>query len=260
MIGINSTDEERTRILEKRTLTVVPWDKEKEMKLLDPDISIRRAIVQHARSMDLMGACLKLEGMETMPVFSGKSLSESIHRTMQGRGNLQSLAKMLTVLEKVTENAVLIEVEEYRHAQRSTARRVGEMCQYVSAFYDEAMLYPVKITVEQRKMKDKAQIYMIVTVGSLGIEELIGKQKEALPTTRVTSNHTDVGESLPTGIASFTLSIAQLVKKLNKKEGILLKNFPDQMLTEQQMEIKRKVLEKDMRKEQGVVKPVVRGR
>lgn len=260
MIGINSTDEERTRILEKRTLTVVPWDKEKEMRLLDPDISIRRAIIQHARSMDLMGAYLKLEGMETMPVFSGKTVDESLYRTVQRKGSILDLAKLFTVLEEVAENAVLIEVEEYRHIQRNNAKSIGEMCQYVSAFYDESLLYPVKFTVEQRKMKDRAKVYMVITVGKIELEKLMGNQKEALPGARVTSNHTDVGESLPKGTASFSISIAQLVKKFNKKEDILLKNFPDQMLTERQMEIKRKVLEKDMRKEQGVVKPVARGR
>lgn len=260
MIGINSTDEERTRILEKRTLTVVPWDKEKEMKLLNPDISIRKAVIQHARSMDLMGAYLKLEGMETMPVFSGKTVDESLYRTVQKRGSILDLAKLFTVLEKVAENAVLIEVEEYRHTKRNTARRIGEMRQYVSAFHDGAMLYPVKITVEQRRTKDAARIYMIITVGKIELAKLITNQKEALSGARVTSNHTDVGESLPNGTASFTISIAQLVKKLNKKKDILLKNFPDQMLTEQQMKIKREVLEKDMQKEQRLIKPVVKGR
>lgn len=260
MIGINSTDEERTRILEKRTLTVVPWDKSKEMKLLDPDISIRRAIVQHARSMDLMGAYLKLEGMEIIPVFSTKSLNESIHRTMQKKGDIQDLAKLFTVLKKVAENAVLLEAERYRHEQRNASKYVDEMRQYISAFHDETILYPVKITVEQRKIEDRARVYMVVTVGKIEMDRLVKKQKEALPNARVTSNHTDVGESLPDGTASFTLSIAQLVKKLNRRESILLKNFPDQMLTKRQIEIKRKVLEKDMQKEQGLKKTVARGR
>ena len=255
MITINSTDEERVQILENKTLTIVPWDEKKEMLLSDPDMSIRKALIEHAHAMGVMGVSLKMEGMETQPLFSRKSLDESLYRMVQCQGKIQDLAKLFTVLKEVSENAVLIEVEEYRHKKRQIAKQIGEMRQYITAFCDNDRVYPVKITVEQKIVKKEARVYMIVSVGRLDLKKVLENQKEALPSARGTFDRQIVAdESLRSGTASFNVSLARFIKLFKRKEEILLKHFPDAMLTDQQKQMKELLKLKDMRKEEGPIR------
>ena len=84
---------------------------------------------------------------------------------------------------------------------------------------------------------------MVITVGMIEIE---GKTKEALTNTRV---HPEMGESLPAGGASFNVSVPQFISHFNSEEGIILKNLPNGLLTENQQKIKQKVLKADSVKE-----------
>lgn len=56
---------------------------------------------------------------------------------------------------------------------------------------------------------------MVITVGEVAID---GKIKEALTNTRV---HPKMGESLPAGDASFTITIAEFISNFNREEGII---------------------------------------
>jgi hypothetical protein len=80
------------------------------------------------------------------------------------------------------------------------------------------------------------------------LNDLQVKKEEALPNVGVHPSETD-GESLTAGGASFNISVQHLVKIFNRNENVILKNFPDRMLSESQMEIKEKVIRADLEKE-----------
>ena len=157
--------------------------------------------------------------------------------------DLANLGRVLSVIDDVCLNAEKIEVEPYRHSQPKTGTGFKQMHQYISAFHDMDYIYPVKITIREAESKQANRFYMVITVGMIDIEDKI---KEALTNTRV---HPESGESLPAGGASFSLNIPQLISTFNREEGIILKNLPNGLLDDTQIQIKQKVIEADMQHE-----------
>ena len=109
----------------------------------------------------------------------------------------------------------------------------------MSAFHDMANIYPVKITVNETEKKQRNRFYMVITVGEVAIDEKI---KEAITNTGVHSDKSE--ESLSAGDASFTITIADFISNFNREEGIILKNLPDGLLTDEQQQIKHRILER----------------
>ena len=152
----------------------------------------------------------------------------------------------MTVLEPVCYNAIKIEVEPYRHANRRQYDEIKHCHQLLSAFHDGAKAYPVKITINEKE-NQKNQFYMVITVGEIDIS---AKLKEALTNTGV-SHHGDE-RGLSDGGASFIISIPSFVASFKRNESIIIKNLPDGLLSNEQRDIKQRVLEADIQKETEV--------
>lgn len=88
---------------------------------------------------------------------------------------------------------------------------------------------------------------MIITVGKIEILDFTEKLKRSVAYTGVHPSQKD-GESLFSEDASFTINIQHLVELFNTSEGIILKNLPDGLLSEEQREIKTMILIKDAEK------------
>ncbi len=88
---------------------------------------------------------------------------------------------------------------------------------------------------------------MVVTVGEIDIS---AKLKEAL--TNTGASHQSDERSLSDGGASFVISIPAFVADFKRSESIIIKNLPDGILSEEQRDIKQRVLEADAQKETEV--------
>jgi hypothetical protein len=251
MIAIFSSEKERYLELKDRILTVVPWDRKKEIIVREQNKTISQSLLSFAKELELVGSYFHMEGMEEPLLFNKRVVGESIAAMCRQRADLLNLAKLFTVLSEVLSNAILLEVEEFRHRNLNKAKQIAGVYQYVSAFCDEEILYPVKITVERYKKVQRSKVHVVITVGRISLELLEIKKEEALPNVGVHPSEKD-GESLAAGVASFNINIQHLVKLFNRNESVILKNFPDEMLLEKQREIKSEVKQSDLANEERI--------
>jgi hypothetical protein len=219
MIAISSGETERYLELKDRILKVVPWDREKEITIREPDKTISQSLLSYSKELGLVGSYFHMEAIEEPLLFNKRGVGESIAAMCRQRADLLNLAKLFTVLPEVLSNAILLEVEEFRHSNLNKAKQIDGVYQYVSAFCDEEVLYPVKITVERYKKVQRSKVHVVITVGRIFLEALDIKKEEALPNVGVHPSKID-GESLTAGVASFNIDIQRLVELCNRKERI----------------------------------------
>lgn len=236
-MNIESTENEKYEEIKDKYINIVSWDKTKEMGLYDPKQSISSRFLEYARNnLKLFDHKIKMQNLDHTVKFNKRSLNDSIANMCRQKSDLKNLAKLFTVLDAVSGNAVLIDVESYNHPDRNEAKLVDCMYQYLSGFCDEDYIYPVKITVEERKQISDSYLHMVVTVGLI--------KKEALPNVRVHSDNKS-DESLSNRVTSFLISIQDFVKYFNRDERIILQNIPDNLLSDYQKKIKQNVIKND---------------
>ena len=240
-MNINSTEDERYEEIKDKEIKIVKWDESKEIKVFNPNISISKSLYNQANELGLIQQHYKIEGIDHPIKFNNKSLKESISSMCRQKSDLMSLSKLLTVLDEVLNNAIQIQIEEYRHSSRQISKDINCVHQYISGFYDNSMIYPVKVSVFERKHQEDSSIHVVVTVGEI--------KKEALPDTRVQCLSNESHESLRAGVTSFTISISEFVKFFNANESVLLKNIPNAFLSESQISIKEKVIISDIKRD-----------
>lgn len=231
-INIYSTEEERYLELKDRTITIVPWNKNTGLTI--PNSA--GAVKGFAIDLGVKNKMLYFENFSGKVIFNNKSIKKSV--SAQDSSHYENLAKLFTVIESVASNAIKIEEEEYRHRDRNKAAHIKSMHQYVSGFLDEIFIYPVKITIEERYRKNETCTYMMVSVGQIKRED---------STTRVHPSNN--GESVSLWSSSLDLSITDYIKLFNKKQAILIKNFPNYLLDKEQKQIKEQIKKKDVEKE-----------
>lgn len=244
-ITIDSTDAERTKILADKNLTIVVWDRSKELQITDANESTTKGLRRFCTEQGIRNRDIRFHEFDKIIKFTRTTLRESITQMSKRGADLVNLGKLLSVLEPVCQNAIKIEVESYRHESRK-GQDVKQVHQLLSAFHDGEKMYPVKITIHEKE-KQQDQFYMVITVGEIVISD---KQKEALANTGAV-HHTMDG-SLPDGGASFVISIPAFVADFKRDESILLKNLPNGVLSEEQKKIKEIVLEADRQKEKDI--------
>ena len=124
------------------------------------------------------------------------------------------------------------------------------MHHFISAYYnyENNTIYPVKITIQERMNGEGDTIYMIAVVGNYIVNQM---KKEGLPTLRIPD---ESGTERSHGeLPSFELTLTDLISKFNNRTTIFIKNMPDGLLTKEQVELKKDVLIKDVRKEGYIV-------
>lgn len=253
-ITINFTDEERTNILKKKSLRVVPWNKDKEMEITDSEESIAKALRRYSLEQGLIDKMITFNEFDEPIKFTKASLRESIAQMRKQGSNLVNLGKMLSVLELICLNAVKIEVEKYRHVWKK-GQKVKQTHQLLGAFCDEANIYPVKITIHE-KINKTNQFYMVITVGKVRIPDI---KKEGLSNTGAGHLKQEMSGSLPHGGASFDINIPSIISYFKRREKIILKNLPDGLLSEEQRRLKEKVIKKDKEKDQSKLREIQEG-
>lgn len=229
-MNIKSTEEERYEELKNKMLTIIPWNEEKPFIISNPQRSVAKCIADYAKQQGLIEQKYYFPDITLEAKFTRLSVNESIASMCRQRANLLDLAKLFSVFDEVVGNAIRIEDEEYRHLDRSVAKRIVCMHQYISGFCDRELVYPVKITIEEQYAQKNSSIYMIVTIGK--IPRSLLKEKEVISDVRVHPFPVNEnGESLSNGVTSFDISIPDFVSFFKQKQAILIKNIPDKMLT-----------------------------
>ena len=167
---------------------------------------------------------------------TNKCLKESLHIMDKIHAESSLMLKLMTVIKPVFDNAVLVEIEKYRHLEKAKANQIKCSYQYLSAFYDAEKIYPVKITSELNKNMYNSNIHMVITIGQIKMKEVLSPRVHPVY----------AGESVEKGVPSFiTINITDLIKSFNRNQGIIIKNLPNKLLNEEQLNFKWEVKLRD---------------
>ncbi len=244
-ISARSTDAERAAALGGREITIC----QSRRSLLPPvyDETERRSIMDVTRavvsSLHIDSSTYRLEGFPKEVALTNESIKKSFNIMGQRHTDTKLFPEALTVLSEICQNAVLIQIEGDAKANKESHKGVRDVYHWMSAFHDGEKIYPVKLTVEDDKSRDPDKIYFLLTLGETSdISSPIYKKEAAN-----TDLHPGAGEGPSVGRASFKCSITQFISNFNGKHGILLKHFPDSMLSERQRGIKQAVIAHDSR-------------
>lgn len=160
--------------------------------------------------------------------FSKKNLDVSLHHQSEYGGNYAYYVEMLTCLDKLVENAELIEVHE-NYKDDEQLKRTFVL---ISALNSKDGIYPVQFEVKEFYSSTK----------KLYLTAVLTKIKEPAV---VTESHTDYSEASTPLVADSIISLSQLFANVNPSDKRFLKYVPDNFLSTEQIEAKREAQKSD---------------
>lgn len=160
--------------------------------------------------------------------FSKGSLDTSLNHQREYGGSYTDYAEMLTCLEKLIENAELIEV----HKNYKDNEQLKRTFVLMSALSGKDGIYPVQFEVKEFYSSTK----------KLYLTAVLTKIKEPAV---VTESHTDYSEASTPLVADSTISLSQLFANVNPTDKRFLKYVPDNFLSAEQIEAKREAQKSD---------------
>ena len=163
--------------------------------------------------------------------FSKKNLDVSLHHQSEYGGNYADYVEMLTCLDKLVENAELIEV----HKNYKDNEQLKRTFVLMSALSGKDGIYPVQFEVKEFYSSTK----------KLYLTAVLTKIKEPAV---VTESHTDYSEASTPLVADSTISLSQLFANVNPTDKRFLKYVPDNFLSAEQIEAKREAQKIDYNK------------
>lgn len=163
--------------------------------------------------------------------FSKKNLDVSLHHQSEYGGNYADYVEMLTCLDKLVENAELIEVHE-NYKDDEQLKRTFVL---ISALNSKDGIYPVQFEVKEFYSSTK-KLYLIA---------VLTKIKEPAV---ITESHTDYSEASTPLVADSIISLSQLFANVNPTDKRFLKYVPDNFLSTVQIEAKREAQKIDYNK------------
>ena len=237
-MNINSTEEERYEEIKDKELKVVAWDKSKEneISITDSSMSVAKKVKEYYNKNYINCEVFSLDQFPATLQLTNKCLKESLHIMDKIHAESSLMLKLMTAIKPVFDNAVLVEIEKYRHLEKAKANQIKCSYQYLSAFYDAEKIYPVKITSELNKNMYNSNIHMVITIGQIKMKEVLSPRVHPVY----------AGESVEKGVPSFiTINITDLIKSFNRNQGIIIKNLPNKLLNEEQLNFKWEVKLRD---------------
>ncbi len=161
--------------------------------------------------------------------FSKGSLDTSLNHQREYGGNYTDYAEMLTCLEKLIENAELIEV----HKNYKNNEYLKNTFVLISAINNDGNITPVQLEVKEY---DKGQS------NSLYLNVVLSKIKESAVIKGEHNGNADISNPL---VADSTISLSQLFANVNPSDKRFLKYVPDNFLSTEQIEAKREAQKSD---------------
>lgn len=145
---------------------------------------------------------------------------------------------MLTIISDLTLHAELLQVEFYRH-NKGIRDQISEERQYLCAFEKEGYIYPTKITIEKHHKIEESKIHFIVASRQI--------KKEVLPS--LVPQHNAEKHGVLESPLPYEVNVSDIVSNFKREHSLLIKNFPDEMLSENQKKWKHRTIQKDLKKE-----------
>lgn len=170
--------------------------------------------------------------------YSRGSLYESINKQYKNRSGSEEFGMMLTVLPQICRDAVEIEAHTDKYVDTKRAdNRLKEMHVFLSSFMDGEYIIPVQLEIKEYKpgtgMENK--LYMTVTL----------KRTEAGISPRGYTANASVSNH---GTPASTINVADLIANVKDDTGNLVKYLPDEMLNEEQRQVKVEALARDAKR------------
>ena len=239
-ISIGMTDSERSRIL-------------KNAKITPPEISINEAFDVDFQELERNNwkaikkpmldklrdlGYLKSYRTDIVDVsfdFTGEGLRKSMNAQVSDYGgNLSDLAKVVMNIQPLLDNSVLLEI----HADKAkgTSKENPQLLQtYVllSAFREGETITPVQFEIKQY-VDDNNRLYLAVALTKIETDVISDTILENQASTRL----------LPVS----DISIPQLIAKINPKDENFFKYIPNDLLSAEQIEAKKRALSKEAAK------------
>ena len=160
--------------------------------------------------------------------FSKSSLDTSLNHQREYGGSYTDYAEMLTCLEKLVENAELIEV----HKNYKSNLGLKKTYMLISAFSDNSNVVPVQLEVKNFENQPNG-LYLNVILSKI--------KESAVMTESLLGSTTD---STPL-VADSAISLSQLFSNVNPSDKRFLKYVPDNFLSTEQIEAKREAQKSD---------------
>ncbi len=161
--------------------------------------------------------------------FSKKNLDVSLHHQSEYGGNYADYVEMLTCLDKLVENAELIEV----HKNYKDNEYLKNTFVLISAINNDGNIAPVQLEVKEY---DKGQS------NSLYLNIVLSKIKKSAVVKGEHNGNTDISNPL---VADSAISLSQLFANVNPSDKRFLKYVPDNFLSTEQIEAKREAQKSD---------------
>ena len=160
--------------------------------------------------------------------FSKGSLDTSLNHQREYGGSYTDYAEMLTCLDKLVENAELIEV----HKNYKRNENLKKTYVLISAFSDKSNVVPVQLEVKNFENQPNG-LYLNVVLSKI--------KESAVMTESLLGSKTD---STPL-VADSAISLSQLFANVNHTDKRFLKYVPDNFLSTEQIEAKREAQKSD---------------
>ena len=160
--------------------------------------------------------------------FSKGSLDTSLNHQREYGGSYTDYAEMLTCLDKLVENAELIEV----HKNYKGNKNLKKTYVLISAFSDKSNVVPVQLEVKNFENQPNG-LYLNVVLSKIKesaviMESFLGSTTDSTPL-----------------VADSAISLSQLFANVNPSDKRFLKYVPDNFLSTEQIEAKREAQKSD---------------
>ena len=234
----DSTEQERYELLKNETLTLARPDESKldDIDLADFNTRKKSAVMPGmkalAKKLGIMNVDLQNSRIEIPFQFSNRGLTTSLHHQLEYGGSYQDYARMMTCFNELIRNAVPIEVHGEKKVGTSRENPfLKQVYVLLGGYAEENYVVPVQLEVKEMEDQSENRLYLSVVLTKI--------ESEVLEKGLAARNG-----SMPSLLPDSSLSIADIFKNVNSKDGRFLKYVPDGFLSETQKEAKKDALRK----------------
>ncbi len=197
---------------------------------------VEKPLVEKLRKLGFLKA-YKTDVVDVEFEFTGGGLRKSMNSQVSDYGGtLADLAKVVMNMQGLLDQSVLLEVHSDK--AKGTALENPQLVQtfvLLSAFQDNGTITPVQFEIKQY-VDNNNRLYLAVALTKIKT----GVMDDSIPENQASTHLLPVS----------TISIPDLIQKINPRDENFFKYAPDAFLSDKQLEAKRRALEKDAKKYQ----------
>ncbi len=237
-ITVNMNEEMRARILRNKTITppeiIIPekFDVNREDLELNRKSAVEKPLIKKLREMGYLTE-YQTNAIDVSFDFTAAGLRKSMNSQVNDYGgSLGDLAKVVMNMQALLDSSVLIEIHSDKG--KGTPRENPQLVQtfvLMSAFREGTTITPVQFEVKQFVDNDN-RLYLAVA---------LTKIETGVMDDTITDRNRISTRLLPVS----DISIPQFIQKINPRDEKFFKYIPDDFLSAEQKESKRRAIAKD---------------